>query len=119
MFAYERRDLASSTSRPTKLVSARGRIEGPAAGHGPIAMELAPRRGSSSDAQQQARKPGLFLIERERAGQKRERFALRCAAVAALERADSIRAHVSPFSEGFLREAGREPVVPEEPPEAG
>ena len=56
----------------------------------------------------------LLVVERQRAGQECERFALRRAAIATFERADSVRAHPSAFGEGLLREPRGEPVAPQE-----
>ena len=46
-------------------------------------------------------------------------LALRRAAVATLERADSIFAHPGAFSQGRLRESSDEPVVPKAASQAG
>jgi hypothetical protein len=51
-----------------------------------------------------------LAVELQRLGEKRNGFALRAAAVSALERAHSIGAHPRALGEYFLRKTGGQPV---------
>jgi hypothetical protein len=117
MLAHQRSDLvdlstaANETGQRERQVRA-GCIR-PGAdedrGFGTVAQQHPARRG-------RLKLTGLRVTQGQRAGQERERSALRGAAIPALECAHSMRAQPGTFGEGFLREPRGEPEAPQKRP---
>ena len=116
MLAHERDDLVELSLSPDEAGQREGQVGGCAVG--PWAG------GDRRSAAQQHRTRGgrlelsaLLVVECQRIGQKRERFALRRASITTLERANSVGAHPGTLGERLLRESRGQSITAEEHPE--